>query len=105
MAQGATMPIQSLQVQQALTDMSMPLLVHPHHTLETRDGTPGSYNPPQPRMHLCVGRRPLWPQTLTHGLLQGRALRETDAFFTVGVPQRLPQRPQADAGRTPPRGL
>src|SRR5205823_9138084 len=105
MAKGATIPIQSLQVQHALTDMSMPLLVHPHHTIETLDCTTGSYNPPQPLMHLCVGRLPLWPQTLTHGLLQCREWRETDAFFTVGVHHRLPQRPQADAGLTPQRVL
>jgi hypothetical protein len=56
-------------------------------------------------MHLCIGRLPLWPQTLPHCLLQGRELRQADALFPVGVHHRLTQRPQADAGLTPQRVL
>jgi hypothetical protein len=85
--------------------MAMPRLVHPPHTLDTLDCPTGSYDPAQRLMPTCVGRLPLGPQTLPHGLLQYRELREADAFCPVRVPHRLPQGPQAGAGLTPQRVL
>ena len=101
MAKGATIPIQSLQVQHALAHMAMLRLVHPHHTIDTLDCTTGSYDSVQSLRHMRLGRLPFWPQRLTHGLLQCRELREADALCTMCVRHRLTQGPQAGAGLTP----
>jgi hypothetical protein len=99
------MPIQSLPVQHALAHRALPRGVHPPHTLETLDCTTGSDDLAPLLLHTGVGRRPLGPPPLTHGLLQGREWRQADAFFPRRVPQRLAQGPQAGAGRTPQRVL
>src|SRR5438874_13371444 len=105
MTKGTTIPIQSFKVQHTLTHVTMPRLVHPHHTIETLDCTTGSHNPSQPLMHTRIGRLPLGPQTLTHGLLQCRELREADTFSPVRVRHRLTQGPQAGEGLTPHMAL
>ena len=94
------MPIQSFEVQQALTDVTVPCLVHPHPTLDTLDRTPGPHDPTQHRLHLLIGRLPLRTQTLTDHLLHHDHRREASTLGAVRVDYGFPSGPQAGAGLT-----
>jgi hypothetical protein len=98
MAKGATMPIESFQVQHALADMTMPRLVHPHHTIDTLNGTTGPHHLTQYLVHTRIGRLPLRPQTLTHDLIEDRQLGEAGAVVVGRVLHGLLEEPQADKG-------
>src|SRR5438128_1245719 len=100
MAKGTTIPIQPFEVQHVLTDVTVPCLVHPHHTIDTLDRTTGPHDLAQHLIHLCIGRLPLRTQTLTHHLLHHDHLRETHTLGAVRVCQGCTPVPQADAGFT-----
>ena len=51
MAKGATVPIQPFKIQQALTDVTVPCLVHPHHTVDTLNRTTSPHNPSKNLRH------------------------------------------------------
>src|SRR4029453_512374 len=96
MAKSATIPIEAFEVQHALTDVTMPRLVHPYHTIDTLDSTTGPHNSTQYLIDICIGRLPLRTQTLTHHSLQERQLGEASTVGVRRVPHGLIEVPQAD---------
>ena len=99
MAKGTTIPIQPFEVEHALIDVTVPCLVHPHHTIDTLNRTTGPHHPTQYLIHTRIGRLPLRAQTLTHHLLQERQLGEAGAVVVVGrVLASIIEVPQADEG-------
>jgi hypothetical protein len=98
MAKGATVPIPPFEIQQALTDVTVPGLVQPHHTVDPLDRTTGPHNPSKQLRHTCIGRLPLRTQTLTHDLLYHHQRRPAGVWLAVDVRHSLTQGPQADSG-------
>lgn len=96
MAKGTTIPIQPFEVQHALTNVTVPCLVHPHHTIDTRNRTTGPHHSTQYLIHTRIGRVPLRAQTLTHHLLQERQLGAAGAVVVGRVLSRIIAVPQAD---------
>jgi hypothetical protein len=79
--------------------MTMPCLVPPHHTVDTRDRTTGPYNPSKNLRDTLIGRLPLRAQTLTHDLLYHYQLRQAGVLVAVSMDCGLTQSPQTDSGR------
>ena len=52
LAKHSTIPIQPLEIQHPLTHMTMPTLMHPHHTVDPFDRTAGPNRLPQQLIHL-----------------------------------------------------
>src|SRR2546430_17293466 len=98
MAKGTTIPIQPFEVEHALIDMTVPCLVHPHHTIDTLNRTTGPHNSTQYLIHTRIGRLPLRAQTLTRHLLQERQLGEAGAGVVGRVLSLIISGPQTDEG-------
>ena len=61
MANDPAMPIQAFEIHHALTDVPMPPLVHPHHTIAAFHGTTGSHHALENRLDTRLGLLPLGP--------------------------------------------
>ena len=61
--------------------MTVPCLVHPHHTVDTLDRTTGPDNPSKNLRDTLIGRLPLRAQTLTHDLLYHYQLRQAGVWW------------------------
>jgi hypothetical protein len=61
-----TVPLQSLEIEQALALMTMASLRHPYHTVDTLSRTTGLYCLPEELIHTPIGALPLrcvWTRT------------------------------------------
>src|SRR5437899_11825403 len=103
MAKGTTMPIESLEIQHLLADVTMPSLMHPHHTVEALHCTTGPHHASQNLRYTLIGQLPLGTQTLTDHLLHHHHLGETGTLLAARVCHRLTPVPQARAGLTQQR--
>jgi len=56
MTKGTTVPIQPFEIEQALTNVTVPCLVHPHDTVDPLDRTTGPHHPSKNLRHTLIGR-------------------------------------------------
>ena len=69
LAKDMTIPVQALEIEEALAHMTMATLMHPHHTVDAFDRTPGPHRVSQELVHTPLGTLPLRTQALTQPLL------------------------------------
>jgi len=74
LAKDPTIPIQAFEVEHLLAHMTMPSLVHPHHTVDSLDRTTGPHRLPQELIHLYIALTPIGAKPTTKDLLQDHHL-------------------------------
>jgi len=95
MAKGTAIPIEALEIQHLLADVTMPSLMHPHDTVEALHRTTGPHHPSQNLIDTLIDRLPLGTQTLTHHLFHHHQLRQAGTLVVVRGLHGIPQEPQA----------
>jgi hypothetical protein len=95
LAKDATIPIQTLEIEQTLAHMTLAALMHPHHTVDACDRTPGPPRVSQEFIHPPLGTLPLRTQALTAHLLKHDQWTETHTGVTLRLLPLVVDVPQA----------
>jgi hypothetical protein len=95
LAKDATIPVQTLEIEQTLAHMTLTALMHPHHTVDAFYRTPGPNRVSQEFIHTPIGTLPLRTQALTQHLLDHDQLTETNTGVTLRLLHLVVDVPQA----------
>src|SRR5438309_11743950 len=76
--------------------MTMPTLMHPHHTVDPFDCTTGPHRLSQPLIDLQITLTPIRAKPTTKDLLQDHHLLSPHMIFTLGLSHQPTQGPSMD---------